>query len=419
MSEIIEDKNNLFYSDPILFLSNGISEYGDSFWVETNGRKFFFTVDNQLVRSMLTTPSSFHIAKGLHDLKIDLGVGLLTTDGELHKEQRKVLNHVFAPVNIKKQYSKIKDTFERFFFTHRQSSLIEFAMKSTLRALCEVVEDKGIQNVESELILCMSKLGGREALNRDDVEDSVYREKLDEIIYDFLRTPSRKSANSLSEILTAFWERYDIPSGEIVKYVRDGVLTVLLAGHETTANVLATLIYLLERQEHNFLEDFKKTIRAEEMSFEKFVDEKMSASQINYFVKEALRLYPPVWLTGRECTVDFQCGDIKLPEGTFIVTAQYLVQRHQAYFEDPNHFDIGRWSVAKEKEYKMDFKYFPFGGGHKKCIGEFLSMSEILIFLYCLYRNYDVHLSGDNEINYDFGITMRLKSRHYIELKKI
>jgi cytochrome P450 len=153
--------------------------------------------------------------------------------------------------------------------------------------------------------------------------------------------------------------------------VRDEAMTILLAGHETTANALAWTFYLLGRNP-----DVEKRLHAhlDEVLGDRDprVEDLPQLGYVRSVFAETMRLYPPAWVTSRKAIRRVEIGPYVLEPGHVAMVSQYVSHRDARYFPDPERFDPDRWSGEPPPK----FAYFPFGGGNRLCIGESFAWME-------------------------------------------
>ena len=185
----------------------------------------------------------------------------------------------------------------------------------------------------------------------------------------------------------------------------DEVLTILLAGHETTALALAYALYLLaanpaaqaalQAELHSVLGDRLPT----------YADLPRLTYAANV-VTEAMRLYPPADFLGREAIDDCVVGGIPIRRGTNLFVSQWVMHRDGRYFPDPLRFDPGRWTPAFQASLPR-FAYFPFGGGPRYCIGQTFATAEAVLVLAVLCRRFAFAPDPTFRLELDPGITLR------------
>ena len=168
------------------------------------------------------------------------------------------------------------------------------------------------------------------------------------------------------------------PRGMADAQLRDEVLTIFLAGHETSANALGWTWHLLA--EHPAVE---ARLHAE---LDAVLGNRLPACddlpRLEYtrmVFQEALRRFPPAWVIGRLALEDHQLGEVRVPAGAMVVISKYLVHHDARFFADPFAFEPERWRSGRQED-KPRFAYFPFGGGPRSCVGEaFAWMEGVLV----------------------------------------
>jgi len=207
------------------------------------------------------------------------------------------------------------------------------------------------------------------------------------------------------------------------KQIRDEVMTIFLAGHETTANALTWTLYLLSC--HPKIES---KILAEIVAINTEQDDKSNrkiitvedVSRLKYTEKvlmEAMRLYPPSWAIGRQTIQDYTLNEkYTVPSGSVIIMSQYLMHHDVRYFSDPENFVPERWSI-KFKASMPRFSYFPFGGGPRSCIGEPLAWIEGIIVLANIVNNWKITLEEKDIANIKLHPLVTLRPKNGIRMK--
>jgi cytochrome P450 len=213
-------------------------------------------------------------------------------------------------------------------------------------------------------------------------------------------------------------------SNEIVKMtnrqLRDEIMTLFLAGHETTANALTWALYLLAlhpKVESKIVDEIVSIIGSENIDNKIIAFEDVPKLKYTEMVlMESMRLYPPSWAIGRQAIDDYIINDKYLiPSGSVLILSQYLMHRNPKYFDQPNQFYPERWT----SEFKASiprFSYFPFGGGPRACIGEPLAWIEGVIILATIIKEWKIKLKENvNDIKLQPLVTLRPK--HGIRVK--
>jgi len=189
------------------------------------------------------------------------------------------------------------------------------------------------------------------------------------------RTSGEDRGDALSMLLASHDAETD--QGLTDRQVRDEVMTLFVAGHETTANALTWTWYLLAKNP-----DVAQRLR------EKSGDE--AERYGDAVLSESMRLYPPVWILGRDATADVDAGGWRIRKGSTVLMSQMVMHRSPRYFPQPDRFDPDRWLDPPELP---QFAYFPFGGGSRKCIGDQFAWNEARIELASLAKRYRFELA--------------------------
>ncbi len=214
---------------------------------------------------------------------------------------------------------------------------------------------------------------------------------LDKIVYGAIEA-RRKSPDGHDDLLAMLMGAKDEETGEGMddKQLRDEVLTMYLAGQETTANTLLWTLYLLAA-----FPSVQRAVRAEIAAALGDGDpgpgmhEKLPLTM--RVILESMRLYPPAQLTGREPIERDEIGGYEVPAGSTVFLSQYVSHRDPRFWDHPEGFDPDHFLPEKVKA-RPKYAYFPFGGGPRQCIGQGLAMMEMAIVLPMLLRAYQVDL---------------------------
>ena len=169
--------------------------------------------------------------------------------------------------------------------------------------------------------------------------------------------------------------------------LRDECVTIILAGHETTANALSFALYLLAQHseaQQRLRDEALSVLGGERPATAEDYPKLKYATQV---FAEAMRLYPPVWVTARMCAEPYQVAGFTIPKGAALNAPQIAVHRDPRWWPDPDRFDPGRFS-DEAKQGRPRFAYFPFGGGSRQCIAEGLAWMEGTLVLSMLAREW-------------------------------
>jgi cytochrome P450 len=214
--------------------------------------------------------------------------------------------------------------------------------------------------------------------------------------------------NNAKDLLTLLLTARDDEGNSMSdQQLRDEVITLLLAGHETTALNLSWSWYLLAQNP-----DVEQKLHAELDAVlgtrPPTVSDLPKLPYTDRVIRETLRLYPPAWRVLRQTEEPFQVGNYLLPAGSNIVLSQWVTQRDARWFTEPERFNPDRWN--EETAAKLPrFAYFPFGGGPRVCIGAGFAMMEAILLLATIAQRYRIRLAHHKRVELLASITLRPK----------
>jgi cytochrome P450 len=186
--------------------------------------------------------------------------------------------------------------------------------------------------------------------------------------------------------------------------LRDEVVTMLLAGHDTTALTLTYTWYLLSQhpEVRDRVHDELGTVVGDGRPT---MDDVREFEYVEWVIDEAMRLYPPVYTIFREPTTDVELSGYAIPEGTALMLPQWAVHRSPRFWEDPDSFDPERWRPDRVRD-RPRFAYFPFGGGPRHCIGKHLAKLEAQLILATTASRYELEDSREGPLEFRPSLTM-------------
>ncbi|MRG93894.1 cytochrome P450 [Polyangium spumosum] len=217
----------------------------------------------------------------------------------------------------------------------------------------------------------------------------------------------RKAPGGGTDLVSMLMAARDPETGEGMtdRQLRDEVMTMFAAGHETTANALAWTFYLLSTHP-----DVRRRARAEigrvtEGRLPDFKD-LGALDLVGRVFQESMRLYPPAWMISRRAADDDVIGGYSIPSGSLVFLSPYVTHRHPSYWENPEGFDPDRFAGGALARMPR-FAYFPFGGGARQCIGSSFAMVEGTLVLATILRRVRLDLVPGQTITPEPGITLR------------
>jgi cytochrome P450 len=222
----------------------------------------------------------------------------------------------------------------------------------------------------------------------------------------------------------------DETSSMMDKQIRDHLITMLIAGHETTANALTWTYYLLAQHpeiEKKLFEEIDSILSTKTQTQQQNATPENNARKLNrsyrnvtssdvpklkYVEKvfrEAMRLYPPVWTIGRIVEEEYKIGDYTIPKESALFMSQYVMHRNPKYYDNPEVFNPDRWTDEFKRQLPR-FSYFPFGGGLRGCIGEPFAWQEGIMLITTISSYWKMNLHPDQKVKIDHGATLNPKN---------
>ena len=228
----------------------------------------------------------------------------------------------------------------------------------------------------------------------------------DQVVYDII-TWRRQQNTDTGDLLSMLLSARDEETGQGMddQQVRDEVITLLIAGHETVSTALTWTWYLLshypdvERRLHTELD----TVLGGQIPK---VEHLARLSYTRMVLEEALRLYPPAWVFGRKAIADDEIGGYFIPANSMIVLSPYLTHRHPAFWENPELFDPERFTPERSAG-RPHYAYFPFGGGPRMCIGSNFALMEMQLILATVVQRYQLHLVPGHPVEPEALLSLR------------
>jgi cytochrome P450 len=360
--------------------------------------------DPELVEEvLLERHGSFRKDQLTRELEAILGRGLLVSEGELWRRQRKLIAPNLQPRHITTYGEMMVDETLSHVRRHWRDGetrdvhrdMLEATLRIVVQTLFDLDVEHRIEAVSDAVERAMYYFDQRThsfwrlvpewvpTSERAGYEEAV--EELNSVIYDLVET--RRKGEAGDDLLWRLLQATDDEGNQMTdQQLRDEVITLFLAGHETTALSLTYALYLLARHPDRAarVRDEVDRVLGERRPGAADVDD---LSYTEAVVDEAMRLYPPVWAIGREAVEDVEIGGYLLPEGTQVYTSQSVLHRDPEYFEAPDAFRPERW-LGDLRDELPRYAYFPFGGGPRICIGNHFAMMEAVLVLATLLQDW-------------------------------
>ncbi|MGH7451089.1 MAG: cytochrome P450, partial [bacterium] len=397
--------------DMVGFLKQVAGQYGDIAYFKAGPQHIFVLSHLDHIKEVLVTHNRHFIkSRGLQIAKKILGEGLLTSEGEMHLRQRRLVQPAFHRQRIESYGSVMANYAARMserwqndaptFLNKNSKGQIGMDMAQEMMQLTLTIAGKTLfdADVEAEageigaalttvMNLFMERLTTPLAGLLDILPlPSNFRflkakKRLDATIYRMInerRASGKDHGDFLSMLLLA--QDVEGDGGRMTDLqVRDEAMTIFLAGHETTAIALTWTWYLLSQHP-----EVEAKLHAElEQVLGGRLPTVADLPQLSYtrmVLAESMRLYPPAYVIGRRALSDFAIGQYVVPAGGIILMSPYVLHHDARYYPEPEKFDPQRWTLEAEAQ-RPKFSYLPFGAGPRVCIGESFAWMEGILVL--------------------------------------
>ena len=451
-----------FRKDPTGFLTEQ-AKLGDVTFFRMGSQPGYFLNHPDLVRDLFVVSAhKFMKGRALQRAKKLLGEGLLTSEGDFHLRQRRMIQPAFHRARI--------DEYAR--------SMVEFAdrMSSTWT-------DGEVRDIDKDMMHLTLQIVGKTlfSANVEDDADAVgkamttvsklfdfllvpysewlqylplpqsrsfnhARDTLNKVIYGIINE-RRRSGENTGDLLSMLLSARDEGDGGTMtdEQVRDEALTLFLAGHETTANALTFTWYLLSQNPDKAQKLYEELdvvlgrnptgadtgrnptgregasigrnrtgMEGASVNPESKIQNPKSGDVPNLkyteaVLAESMRLFPPAWAIGRLAMHEHEFGGYKVPKGALVLVSPYIAGRDPRYWDDPDKFIPERWQQLSVKEAGQKYIYFPFGGGIRRCIGEGFAWTEGILLLATLAQKWKLTLAPGQKLGLQPMITLRPK----------
>lgn len=356
------------------------------------------------------------------------GLGLLTAGGALWHRQRRLMQPGFRPAAVAGFVARMEEATDAMLERWRRQRNAPFDLAPDMMRLTYTIAGSTLFSADvsgdTEAVeRAMAVLLARTYRRLERIFDLPLavptpanrrfrdaRATLDRVVYRILAERRKQdSGGAPQDLLSILLQARDEETGEGMsdEQLRNEVLTLLLAGHETTANALTWTFFLLARN----------PAAAERLSAE--VDRERDLAGLactERVIHEAMRLYPPIWIMERRAVAEDEIGGFRIPAGSTVVVSPWVTHRHPQLWEDPERFDPDRFTEERSADRPL-LAYLPFGAGPRYCIGGHFAMTEALVIVSRVLRAFRLRLAPGRPVEPLPGITLRARDGVWVMLE--
>jgi cytochrome P450 len=474
-----------FITNPLSVLNGIVNNYGDISHFKFGPKLHVYLINNAyyIENILVKHNNNFIKSPGLRLAKRVLGNGLITNEGQMHENQRRLVQPAFNRNRIKTYGKIISD--HCFEYTdsnwkdamtlniHKEMTKLTLSIISKILFGQDSLEISDIDKISESITIIIEYINKlrlpflrfieilplpltikyKQALSRldsiiydkinerrktiesrfQDEDNSVVigdtnEKKLNQRYIDMLlilieSTNDNDDSNEKINDKKGTVQTNDKSAKMTNQQLRDEVMTIFLAGHETTANALTWTLYLLDRHprvESKIMDEIISVTGNKSIDYKISFEDVYKLKYTEMVLMESMRLYPPSWAIGRQAIKDYVLDDkYVIPSGSVIIMSQYLMHHDSRYFSHPEQFYPERWSPEFRASIPR-FSYFPFGGGPRSCIGEPLAWIEGVIILTTILKKWKITLDEDEQniklqpivtLRPKYGIKMKLHKR--------
>lgn len=418
--------------EPLRWIPAWIHEYGEIFRLSSPLGQATVVAAPELARQVLSERYSHYQRKSAaySVLRILMGNGLVTSEGEFWRGQRKLVQPAFHRRRLDALFAmmvaRVEALLPRLAAASREGQVIDFApvlSTLTLDIISRAMFSSDVQGAAASVAEHIARLNeyALRMLRRPwlfllprRIPTPFTRAQvhslrsLKEIVHGIIQARRRNPHahdDLLSMLLSACEE--ETGRGMTDEQLRDEVTTIFVAGHETTANAMAWLLYLVSQHpdvESKLMEEINARWPESGLTAENIT----AFPYVRQVIDESLRVYPTIWSVGRSCVQEDELGGYRVPVGMNVVVPIFYYHWNQRFWSEPQKFDPSRF-VAERRPSGDTMTYFPFGAGPRSCIGNHFALQELMIMVVLFYRHYRFSVAPNFVVEPDPLITLRPK----------
>lgn len=422
--------------DPLDFLSAISRKHGGLVHVNLPGFSFYLVTKPDYIQHVLQTNQRNYIkGESVEVARLLVGYGLATSDGDLWRRQRRLMNPAFHRQRLAQLANLMTDTAERrldgwraFAQAGQAFDLSQEMMQLTLQIIVRTMFSLDLGD-QASTIMNAFEVGLQYINDRSFTPFDLPRwlptpgnlrfrralKILDEQVYNLVQE-RRQQGVVFGDLLDMLLEARDSETGYGMddRQLRDEVVTIFFAGHETTALTLTWVWTLLAKHqavETRLRREIAEVLGDRTPGVEDLDDLKYTRSVL----EETLRLYPPAWVFVRSAVEDDVIDGYAIPADAMIFLSPYVTQRMEQHWEKPSDFNPERFTTEHSAD-RHRLAYFPFGSGPRLCIGRDFALMEATLILAMMVQRYHLELVPERPVEPVPLVTLRPKAGVWVRV---
>jgi cytochrome P450 len=427
-----------FQSQPLRFYRDLEHTYGCMATVRVGNRSVLLCFRPEHIRYFLTENSRNFVKPSVASgtgLKLFLGDGLLTIDGDEHRQQRRLVQPAFHKHRVESYASTMTQYAQEMVESWHSGMGVDIS--SEIQQLTLRIITKTLFNVDSleqtiqlghafNLVINngsdrasvfsgfsrLNRLLGRQQKQQQMVEEGV--SIIDSFVYGLIEQ-RRKEGKDTGDVLSMLLAAQDGDDTMTDKQIHDHVLTFVAAGHETAQNTLAWTFYLLAKNpsvQEKLLAELQTVLAGRIPT----LDDLPNLPYLEGVINESWRFYPPAWRQARQAVNDFELDGYHIPAGTIVVLSQWVLHNLPDVWGDPENFRPERWDPQRGQKPPQG-AFFPFGLGSRICIGMPFAQLEAKLLLATILQHYTPQLTPQTRVVFQPLVTLRPKYGMHMRLE--
>jgi cytochrome P450 len=398
-------------------LRDYFARFGDLYRVFAPARGVYNYVINHpddVKRVMLTNHRNYTKGEGMDRVKILLGNGIMTSEGAFWRRQRRMMQPSFHR-RVIDQFSQLihevnQKYEERWSAAAARGEAVNISSDTselTLEIVLRSIFGTDLKKLERQLGQNPFEVVAKQS-NRD-LKFAFQFRSLAKLVLELIKT-RRETDEEHFDFLSMLMLTHDRETGEPMgdRELIDEVLTLIVAGHETTAAALTWTWYLVS-QHPEIAEGLQAESDRHAVNGALGLDAAESLSFTHQVLQESLRMYPPGWLLTRRAVEADELGGFAIAPRTDVFISPYLLHRHPEFWSEPEAFKPERFAGTDAAE-RHKFAYIPFAVGPRHCIGENIAMFEMLVHMHSMTRRFRLKRATDEPIEFEAQINLRPRS---------